>query len=64
MSVIHTLYGSDIIINSFWTGGKIRMKTRKNVERALLEVAQKIKERDVIKNASRWLPYYGGFAHS
>ena len=40
------------------------MKTRKNVERALLEVAQKIKERDVIKNASRWLPYYGGFAHS
>ena len=39
------------------------MKTRKIVRRVLLEAAQKIGEREVIRNASHWPPYCMGVAH-
>lgn len=39
------------------------MKTRKTVRRVLLEAAKKIGEKEVIRNASHWPPYCGGFAH-
>jgi hypothetical protein len=39
------------------------MKTRKTIRRVLLEAAKKIGEREVIRNASHWPPYCGGFAH-
>lgn len=39
------------------------MKTQRTLKRALLEVVQKIGEKEVIRNTSYWPPYCMGVAH-